>query len=282
MGKSSIARVYEDWNHLDHQPFRVLGRLALSSIDIETPPIYYAGWEALAAAARIPWDPEEPDLAGMDAETRQATIKARASARRNSKARVNKILRALEDAGAIVRSGGAQAGQRQVIGLTLDPRLTYAAEGWTRRQRTRRGADGDAVAYSVPVPDWQPVDREDPRPDSPPVVAQTPPPGGASDTTGGESQTPPEVVPDALEWSSLRHHPRSSEDPVEEAGEETAPGRIPIPSQRKPSTRVDASRRDDDEGSISQDQRANDQGRRLREMFGDLDAWTPDAEEATA
>ena len=235
MGKSSISRVYEDWLHLDHQPFRVLGYLALRSIDEERPPVYYAGWEKIALAANLSWDPEEPYVDHLPDAERQAVLKKRSRARKKAKNRVGEILRALEDAGAILRSGDARQGTVQVVALTLEPTVTYTASQWTLRPRYRKNERGEQeLVYEVRLPDWQPVEREDPRP-------LVPSQGGPVGTAQGGPGEPAEAGPVAPSGTDARSPgkggPRSTHDPSHDPRDETEGKTSAVTPQRNPSTR---------------------------------------------
>lgn len=227
MGKSSISRVYEDWIHLDHQPFRVLVYLALRSLDAETPPVYYAGWEEIARAANLPWDPDEPYVDHLEESERKAVLERRRRARKKYKNRVGELLRTLEDAGAVLRSGDAKQGTAQVVALTLEPTVSYAATRWTTRPRYKTNSDGEKeLLYEVRVPDWQPIPRQDPRPLAPSQ-------GGPGDPT----QRGPGVPPERGKRTPGRGDPRNTHDPSQDPGEETGERTTAITSQRNPSTR---------------------------------------------
>ncbi|MCV7523508.1 hypothetical protein M3E12_011045, partial [Micrococcus luteus] len=235
MGKSSISRVYEDWIHLDHQPFRVLVYLALRSLDAETPPVYYAGWEEIARAANLPWDPDEPYVDHLEESERKAVLERRRRARKKYKNRVGELLRTLEDAGAVLRSGDAKQGTAQVVALTLEPTVSYAATRWTTRPRYKTNSDGEKeLLYEVRVPDWQPIPRQDPRPLAPSQ-------GGPGDPTqrgpGVPTQRGPGVPPERGKRTPGRGDPRNTHDPSQDPGEETGERTTAITSQRNPSTR---------------------------------------------
>lgn len=160
MGKSSISRVYEDWIHLDHQPFRVLVYLALRSLDAETPPVYYAGWEEIARAANLSWDPDEPYVDHLEESERKAVLERRRRARKKYKNRVGELLRTLEDARA-----------------RCPPRC--------------RVADGGLKGECH---DWQPFIREDPRPKAPTQRGpQAPTQGGPDGPAEGGPPVPVEA-----------------------------------------------------------------------------------------
>lgn len=271
MGKSGIARVFEHWVHLDHQPFRVLIYLTLRSIDEEAPPIYYAGWEKIARAANLSWDPEEPYVDHLDEAARKAVLDRRSRARKKAKNRVGEILKTLEDAGAILRSGEAKQGTTQVVALTLEPSLTYAATKWTRRPRYRPdGEGGKELIYEVRVPDWQPIPRQDPRPLAPSQ-------GGPGDPTqrgpGGTPGGGPLVPPERGKRTPGRGDPRNTHDPSQDPGEETGERTTAITSQRNPSTRgreeaaVPVSALAADDEPLSQQERVNAADAALRAQF---------------
>ena len=236
MGKSSIARAYEDWAHLDHQPFRVLVYLALRSLDEEAPPIYYAGWEEIARAANLPWDPEEPYVDHLDEAERKAVLDRRRRARKKYKNRVGELLKTLEEAGTVIRSGDAKLGTAQVVALTLDPSVTYTASQWTRRPRYRKnGAGQEQLIYEVRTPDWRPIPRQDPRPAVPSKGGPQGPSEGGPEAT---SERGPEGPSEAGNRSPRRGDPKRTHDPFQDPAEETGERKTSITSQPSPSTRV--------------------------------------------
>lgn len=235
MGKSSISRVYEDWIHLDHQPFRVLVYLALRSLDAETPPVYYAGWEEIARAANLPWDPDEPYVDHLEESERKAVLERRRRARKKYKNRVGELLRTLEDAGAVLRSGDAKQGTAQVMALTLEPTVSYAATRWTTRPRYKTNSDGEKeLLDEVRVPDWQPFTREDPRPKAPTQGGPQAPTQGGPD---GPAEGGPPAPLEAGKRSPGRGDPKRTHDPLQDVAEETPGMTTSIISQRNPSTR---------------------------------------------
>lgn len=279
LGKSSISRIYEDWSHLDHQPFRALVYLALRSLDEEAPPVYYAGWEALAAATGIPWDPQEPFLDHLDPAERKAARTTRSKARRAAINRVGRILRTLEEAGAILRAGEAQQGSRQVIGLTLEPRITYTARAWTSRPRFKTNSRNEKeLIYEVRVPDWQPVEREDPRPPTARPVSPDVVPGDAPDVVPGDA---PQAVPQALHEVRERYpptrYPKRTNDPQQDPPDETAGGLPQSPPSATPVRARELTPGIDDESHDLEAQR----NRQTAALAAWTAGWSPTADDQT-
>ncbi|MGP9031510.1 hypothetical protein ACT17S_00345 [Glutamicibacter mysorens] len=107
MGASNVAKAFTYWLNLDHREMRALVFMANISLDSGAPPVYFGGWEALAAAL------------GADPEGK------RDSARRTAV----RVLGSLAKAGAIVSSGQARTGVRAEYALALDPSFTFLPVG---------------------------------------------------------------------------------------------------------------------------------------------------------
>ena len=114
MGHRNLDLYYQYWaDHptLGHVAQRMLAYICHRCSDDDVPPVYFQGWEYLAMAAGI----------------------TRGSARINTvKASVRRALRELKEAGALVASEQAGPGVRENYALTLDPKLTFAPNGFGR------------------------------------------------------------------------------------------------------------------------------------------------------
>lgn len=107
MGASNVAMAFAHWTHLDHREMRALIFMANISLDADTPPVYFGGWEALANALGA-------DLEGKRESARRTAVR---------------VLGALTKSGAIVSSGQARTGVRAEYALALDPSVTYKPTG---------------------------------------------------------------------------------------------------------------------------------------------------------
>ncbi|NMR29934.1 hypothetical protein [Crystallibacter degradans] len=122
MGASNVAKVFEHWNHLDHRNARGLAYMANVSMDGDTPPVYWGGWESLAKAV------------GQTTEDKPETARRTAV----------RVLSALCKAGALVSSGQARPGVRAEYAVTLDPDHTFKPAGkgkeisWSKVERAPR------------------------------------------------------------------------------------------------------------------------------------------------
>ncbi|ALQ31221.1 hypothetical protein AA310_05810 [Arthrobacter sp. YC-RL1] len=110
MGASNVAMVFAHWAHLDHREARALTYMANVSLDADFPPVYFGGWEALAAAL------------GADIDSK----------RESSRRTAVRVLGALAKAGAIVSSGKARTGVRAEYALALDPKFSFVPSGTGR------------------------------------------------------------------------------------------------------------------------------------------------------
>lgn len=132
MGSSNVIKVFRHWTHLDHRDIRGLAYMANVTIDQHTPPVYFGGWEALAAAL------------GLDVDD---TEKGQANAKRSTL----RVLSALAKAGGIVSSGQARAGVRAEYALALDPDKTYRPVGKGREVTweavPRSTSQGDSYSH---------------------------------------------------------------------------------------------------------------------------------------
>ncbi|MFJ5860846.1 hypothetical protein ACIQCM_05460 [Pseudarthrobacter sp. NPDC092439] len=152
MGASNVAKVFAYWCHLDHREARGLAFMANTSMDQHEPPVYFGGWEALAAA--LGGDP-----------TRNPS---------NAKRTAMRVLSGLRTAGAIVSSGEARFNVRAEYAITLDPNETYEPTGkgreisWVKVPRPTRVTatdtqQGDSYGHpDKPVADTQQGDSYGP------------------------------------------------------------------------------------------------------------------------
>lgn len=104
MGIRNVNLIYTYWMHLGHREVRLLTYMSMISMDAATPPVYFGGWEAAAAALGL--NPAEH--------------------RSNAKEAHRRCVAALATAGAIVSSGHARTGNRAEYAVTLDPAMTYS------------------------------------------------------------------------------------------------------------------------------------------------------------
>jgi hypothetical protein len=76
MGSSNVALVYALWGHLPDHAFRLLGYMALVTLDADEPPIFWQGVPALALALGrdLPEDPDGDN--SIEAEVIRKTRKA--------------------------------------------------------------------------------------------------------------------------------------------------------------------------------------------------------------
>jgi|GEM_PF-5441636 len=123
MGATNVAKVFANWRHLSHRDARALAFMANMALDADKPPVYFGGWEAVAAAL------------GLDCEGKRASAK---EVHRQT-------LASLVAAGAVVSSGQARLRVRAEYALALDPAMTFEPEGtgrniqWTAAPRQGRG-----------------------------------------------------------------------------------------------------------------------------------------------
>ncbi|ALV44701.1 hypothetical protein MB46_03420 [Arthrobacter alpinus] len=123
MGAQNVAKVFVYWRQLDHREARALLYMANTALDKDDPPVYFAGWEAIASALG-----QDPD-SSPDAAKRAAM----------------RSLKALRLAGAVVSSGQARMNVRSEYALALDPKVTFVPSGsgrgigWAKVQRVNRG-----------------------------------------------------------------------------------------------------------------------------------------------
>ncbi|MFJ6453780.1 hypothetical protein [Paenarthrobacter sp. NPDC091669] len=103
MGASNVAKVFTNWRHLSHREARALTYMALISLDADNPPVFFGGWEAVAAALGL-------DCQGKRASAERATMQ---------------VFAALREAGAIVSSGQARMKVRAEYAISLDPAFTF-------------------------------------------------------------------------------------------------------------------------------------------------------------
>lgn len=126
MGARLALTLYAEWSqHLTPGDMNAAVRMALTARDDGAPPLYYGGWEALAAALGY-WKP------GADPE----------SVRRQTQRVITKLVRK----GVITSSGQARPRVRAEYALNLDPLVRFEPLG-----------EGKSVT-------WQPVPRVDLRP----------------------------------------------------------------------------------------------------------------------
>lgn len=104
MGAQNVAKVFANWRHLKHREARALLFMANMALDADKPPVYFGGWEAVAAALGL-----------SDA----------ASARRMTM----QVFAALRAAGATVSSGQARMNVRAEYALALEQEFTYEPNG---------------------------------------------------------------------------------------------------------------------------------------------------------
>ncbi len=104
------------WAHLDHREMRALAFMANTALDADTPPVYFGGWEALAAAL------------GCDVEAKPE----------NARRTAVRALSALAQAGPIISSGQARTGVRAEYALALDPSVTYEPIGQGRNVKWKK------------------------------------------------------------------------------------------------------------------------------------------------
>lgn len=109
MGDRNLTAVHRWWSALPDFPYRVLAVMAFATLDDDTPPVYYRGWEFLAerTGRRLP---------SRDDDDKDVT-KARASLR----VTVMKALRVLRDAGAIEQISPGVPGRNARYALKLIP-----------------------------------------------------------------------------------------------------------------------------------------------------------------
>ena len=125
MGTRLALTLYAEWSqHLTPGDMNAAVRMALTARDDGAPPLYYGGWEALAAALGY-WKP------GADPE----------SVRRQTQRVITKLVRK----GVITSSGQARPRVRAEYALNLDPLYQFEPVG-----------EGRAVT-------WRRVPRADPR-----------------------------------------------------------------------------------------------------------------------
>ncbi|RKO27651.1 hypothetical protein D7Z96_01640 [Pseudarthrobacter phenanthrenivorans] len=104
MGASNVTKVFTHWRHLSHREARALAFMANMALDADDPPVYFAGWSAVADALGL-----------SDA----------ASAKRMAM----QTLAALRDAGAVVSSGQARMNVRAEYALALEHAFTFEPRG---------------------------------------------------------------------------------------------------------------------------------------------------------
>lgn len=250
MGYQAVNAVMTRWTHLNDQPFRALTFMAHMAHDGHEPPTYFAGHRALALALGM--DPSNP----------------------RTFEKVRRVLRTVEDAGALVAGMEGKAGQRRDYALALDPDTTYRSTGVHPVTFARPGAGAaDGETYVVNLTSWQAVPREDPRPrlDPPHEMGGDPPRdmgGTPPRDMGGDPPHEMGPTPHAT-WDPTRTTNKHSNGKPRETETGT-----PIPSQPNPSTRAHANASNDDDRTPS---RAEQEAGLLRLMA----EWTPDAEEVT-
>lgn len=97
MGAGNAKQVYNHWNHLSHRAHRLLTYMALTTLDADDPPKYWAGRDSLADALgyEMPKAPGDDDLSPAAEAARQV--------RSTGHNAVNKVTRELVKAGALIR-----------------------------------------------------------------------------------------------------------------------------------------------------------------------------------
>lgn len=144
MGAQNVAKVFAHWRHLSHREARALLFMANTALDADKPPVYFGGWEAVAAAL------------GLDCEGK----------RHNSKEQFRRTIAGLVASGAVVSSGQAKLGVRAEYALTLDPESTVQPVGVGRNISWK----------AIPRSSWatQKVPHLDPSDGAPPPTQKVP------------------------------------------------------------------------------------------------------------
>ncbi len=102
MGATNVSKAFLHWRpHLTHREMCALLYMANTSLDADTPPVYFGGWEAVAGALA---------LGGKPATVKRTTLQ---------------VLAELAQAGAITSSGSAHSGVRAEYALNLEPGHRY-------------------------------------------------------------------------------------------------------------------------------------------------------------
>ncbi|HEX8025467.1 MAG TPA: hypothetical protein VF484_04605 [Candidatus Limnocylindrales bacterium] len=146
-----MLAVIEIWYQLDDKPWRVLTKMAVTSLDDDDPPIYYGGWEdlALAIGRRLP-----PSDTGDKADRRE---------RRAAQEAVREHVRALIDAGAVWVFKKAAPGRNTTYGLKLGNRTVQAQPAslpTTKVDGTMQAQPGNDAGSVTSTMQAQPAPKE--------------------------------------------------------------------------------------------------------------------------
>lgn len=114
MGAGNVALVYARWGHLPDRAFRLLGFMALISLDKDAQPMFWGGREALAGALgrQTPEEPAEGDMSPR-------AVQARKDRRADFEA-VKSGMRTLVDNSVVEVSARARPGRNAQYLLRLD------------------------------------------------------------------------------------------------------------------------------------------------------------------
>lgn len=196
MGAKNVNKVFVYWSKSDltHRELVALLYMANISLDADTPPVYFAGWQPIA------------DSVGLNGEALNARADPDASAldKRQAKSveeQVRRIMKKLIQSGAIVSAGDARRGTATDYALCLDPGITFRPTGRTRTEGGR---------YRMT---WARVDN-----------SNSPTEKEGQESTDSEGQTPPNrrgnIHRKGGHSPTEKEGPKSKEDPYKENADE--------------------------------------------------------------